>query len=61
MKNLLALITLLLTFSSPLAAQNTPPAITLETAFLEVAFRGDLGAVQQFVSKGTPVDSVNDE
>lgn len=54
-------MTLFLTFSMSIAAQNTPPNITLETAFLEMAYRGDLGAVKQFVSKGTPVDSVNDD
>jgi ankyrin repeat protein len=44
-------------FSAPLAAQNSPPNITLEAAFLEMAYNGNLGAVQEFVSKGTPVDS----
>ena len=52
-------MTLLLAFNTPLAAQNTPPTITLEAAFLEMAFNGNLGAVREFVSKGTPVDSVN--
>lgn len=61
MKKLLALMTLLLVFSSSIAAQNAPPNITLEAAFLGMAFKGDLGAVQQFVSKGTPVDSINDD
>ena len=59
MKKLLALVTLILAFNTPLAAQNTPPTITLEAAFLEMAFNGNLGAVREFVSKGTPVDSVN--
>ncbi|MGB7452635.1 MAG: ankyrin repeat domain-containing protein, partial [Lysobacterales bacterium] len=61
MKKLLAFITLLWAFSTPLAAQNTPPNITLETAFLEMAFNGNLAAVQEFVSKGTPVDSTIDD
>ena len=58
MKNLLVLTTLLCAVSSPLAAQNAPPQNTLEMAFLEMAYNGDLAAVQEFVSKGTPVDSV---
>jgi len=61
MKNLLALLVLFWAFSAPLAAQNTPPAITLEAAFLEMAFNGNLRAVQEFVSKGTPVDSTIDD
>ena len=61
MKKLLALITLLLAVSMPLAAENNPPNITLETAFLEMAFNGNLEAVQEFVSKGTPVDSTIDD
>jgi len=62
MKILLPLLTVLLTLSTPLAAQNTPPTITLETAFVEMAFNGNLRAVQEFVTKGTPVDStVNDK
>jgi ankyrin repeat protein len=61
MKKLLAFITLLWAFSTPLAAQNTPPNITLETAFLEMAYNGNLAAVQEFVSKGTPVDSTIDD
>ena len=61
MKKLLAFITLLLAVSMPLAAQNTPPNITLETAFIEMAFNGNLEAVQEFVSKGTPVDSTIDD
>ena len=61
MKTLLPLIALLWAFSMSLAAQNTPPNITLEAAFLEMAFKGDLVAVQEFVSKGTPVDSTIDD
>jgi len=61
MKKLLAFITLLWAISTPLAAQNAPPNITLETAFLEMAYNGNLGAVQEFVSKGTPVDSTVDD
>ena len=61
MKNLLAFITLLWVVNMPLAAQNTPPNITLEAAFLEMAFNGNLEAVQEFVSKGTPVDSTIDD
>lgn len=61
MKNFLALITLLWVVSMPLEAQNTPPNITLETAFLEMAFNGNLEAVQEFVLKGTPVDSTVDD
>ena len=58
MKYFLPLLTLLFAFSTPLTAQNTPPTITLEAAFIEMAFNGKLRAVQEFVSKGTPVDSV---
>jgi ankyrin repeat protein len=61
MKNLLVLTTLLWAVSSPLAAQNAPPQITLEMAFLEMAYNGNLAAVEEFVSKGTPVDSVIDD
>ena len=61
MKNLLPLLAMLWAFSTPLAAQNTPPNITLEAAFLEMAFKGNLAAVQEFVSKGTPVDSIVDD
>lgn len=61
MKNLLALITLIWAVNMPLAAQNTPPNITLEAAFLEMAFNGNLKAVKEFVSKGTPVDSIIDD
>ena len=61
MKNLLAFITLLWVVNTPLAAQNTPPNITLEKAFLEMAYNGNLPAVQEFVAKGTPVDSTVDD
>jgi len=61
MKNLLALFTLLWAVNIPLAAQNAPPNITLEAAFLEMAYNGNLVAVQEFVSKGTPVDSTIDD
>ena len=58
MKTLITLFALLWAFSTPLAAQNAPPNITLEAAFHAMAFNGNLGAVQEFVSKGTPVDSI---
>ncbi len=61
MKSFLALLVSFWVFSAPLAAQNTPPVITLEAAFLEMAFNGNLAAVQEFVSKGTPVDSTIDD
>jgi len=61
MKNILVFITLFWVVNMPLAAQNTRPNITLEAAFLEMAFNGNLGAVQEFVSKGTPVDSTVDD
>ena len=61
MKKLLTFTTLLLVISMPLAAQNTPPNITLESAFIEMAYNGNLGAVQEFVKKGTPVNSVIDD
>jgi len=61
MKKLPVLITLLCIFSTPLAAQNAPPTITLESAFIEMAFNGNLGAIKEFVSKGTPVDSTIDD
>ena len=61
MKKTISLLALLWACSMPLAAQNAPPTITLEAAFLEMAFKGDLEAVQEFVSKGTPVDSINDD
>jgi len=57
MKYFLPILAILWAFSTPLAAQNAPPNITLEAAFLEMAFNGKLAAVQEFVSKGTPVDS----
>ena len=58
MKKIISLLALFWACSMPLAAQNAPPNITLEAAFLEMAFKGDLRAVQEFVSKGTPVDSI---
>jgi len=61
MKNFLPLLAILCAFSTQLAAQNTPPNITLEVAFLEMAYNGNLVAVQEFVSKGTPVDSTVDD
>jgi ankyrin repeat protein len=61
MKKLLAFMTLLLVVNVPLAAQNAPLNITLEKAFLEMAFNGNLGAVREFVTKGTPVDSTIDD
>jgi hypothetical protein len=61
MKKLLAFMVVLMLVCMPLAAQNTPPTITLEGAFLEMAFNGNLKAVQEFVSKGTPVDSTIDD
>jgi len=53
MKKLLTFITLILAVSMPLAAQNTPPNITLETAFIEMAFNGNLEAVQEFEFKNS--------
>lgn len=61
MKNFLPLLLSLCAFSTPLAAQNSPPNITLEAAFLEMAYTGNLEAVREFVTKGTPVDSTNDD
>lgn len=61
MKILISLFALLCTLSTPLAAQNAPPNITLEAAFLEMAYNGNLRAVQEFVTKGTPVDSTVDD
>ena len=61
MKKLLVFITLLWVISMPLAAQNNPPKITLEGAFIQMAFNGNLAAVQEFVSKGTPVESTIDD
>ena len=61
MKSFLALLVSFWVFSAPLAAQNTRPVITLEAAFLEMAFNGNLKAVQEFVTKGTPVDSTIDD
>lgn len=61
MKKFLALITLLWAVNVSLAAQEAPPSITLEKAFLEMAFNGNLGAVKEFVTKGTPVDSTVDD
>lgn len=60
-KTLMLLFALLWAFSTPVLAQGTPPTITLETAFLEMAHNGNLAAVQEFVSKGTPVDSTVDD
>ena len=57
MKKLLAFTALLWAVSMSIAAQNAPPNITLEAAFLEMAYNGNLEAVEEFVSKGTPVDS----
>jgi ankyrin repeat protein len=59
MKNPLPLIVLLWMFVSPLAAQNQPPEITLESVFIELAYNGDLANVQKFVAAGTPVNSIN--
>ena len=61
MKVKMLLLVMLWAFSASVSAQGTPPNITLETAFLEMAFTGNLAAVQEFVSKGTPVDSVIDD
>ena len=61
MKKLLVVLSLLLAANLPLAAQNAPPNITLEIAFLEMAHNGNLAAVKEFVSKGTPVDSTIDD
>lgn len=61
MKKLLALMIMVWLCSTPLAAQNNRPNITLESAFIEMAFNGNLKAIEQFVSKGTPVDSTIDD
>jgi len=61
MKKLLALMIMVWLCSTPLAAQNNPPNITLESAFIEMAYNGNLKAIEQFVSKGTPVDSIIDD
>lgn len=61
MKKLLPILAILWAFSTPLVAQNAPPNITLEAAFLDMAYNGNLSAVQEFVSKGTPVDSTVDD
>lgn len=58
MKKLLPILATLCVFSAQLEAQNAPPQITLEAAFLEMAYNGNLAAVQEFVTKGTPVDSI---
>ena len=55
------ILAILWAFSTPLVAQNAPPNITLEAAFLDMAYNGNLSAVQEFVSKGTPVDSTVDD
>ncbi len=61
MKRILALMIILCALSSPLAAQNSPPTITLESAFIEMAYNGNLAAIKEFVTKGTPVDSTIDD
>ena len=61
MKTLLATLVVLSAYSTQIPAQNTPPTITLEAAFLQMAINGNLAAVQEFVSKGTPVDSTVDD
>ena len=61
MKKLMSLLAILGVLSTPLAAQNAPPNITLEAAFIDMAYNGNLAAVQEFVSKGTPVDSTVDD
>ena len=48
-------------FSSPVAAQAPPPNITLEAVFNEMAFNGNLEAVQKLVSAGTPVNGTTDD
>lgn len=59
MKNLLPFAVLLWALSTPLAAQTPPDDITVEAVLLELAFNGNLGAVQKLVEAGAPVDSVN--
>ena len=61
MKNLMMLIALFWVFSSPVAAQAPPPNVTLETVFNEMAFNGNLEAVQKLVSAGTPVNGTTDD
>ena len=52
---------LLFVVSTPIGAQTAQPNITLESAFIEMAFNGNIGAVKEFVTKGTPVDSTIDD
>jgi ankyrin repeat protein len=61
MKNPLPLLMMLCVFSTQVFAQNPPPNITLEAAFIQMAFNGNLAAVKEFVTKGTPVDSTNED
>jgi ankyrin repeat protein len=61
MKTLITLFALLCAVSMPVAAQNAPPQITLEAAFIEMAYNGNLNAIKEFVTKGTPVDSTVDD
>ena len=55
------LIAVFWAFSSPLAAQAPPPDITLEVVFNEMAFNGNLEAVQKLVTAGTPVNGTTDD
>jgi len=61
MKNLLMLIALFWVFSLPVAAQTPPADITLEVIFNEMAFNGNLDAVQKLVAAGTPVNGTGDD
>lgn len=61
MKNLLPLIALLWVFSAPLAAQTSPPQVTLEAVFNEMALSGNLENVQKMVSAGTPVNGTTED
>jgi len=59
MQNLLPFAALLCALSTTIAAQTPPENITVESVLLELAFNGNLGAVQKLVEAGVPVDSVN--
>lgn len=59
MKNLLSFIVLFWAFTSPLAAQDGPSYIDPEAVLIELAFKGELAAVQKLVEAGVSVDAVN--
>jgi len=59
MKNLLSFVALFWAFSSPLAAQDGPSYVSPEGVLIELAFQGDLAAVQKLVDAGVSVNAVN--